>query len=451
MELELHDILKIHYASVQLKGLTVITGENNSGKSTIGKVLFSLLKATNNVRQVDKFKTDLLIRQQLEMIGRMLMRRFSITGKFNRPEQELPLLKDIPALSMDLISNVVSIDDVQTELEKAARQMSFTPRDVSIVREHCKKIRLFLISLTSPEKALKEEFTQISQSEFQEGLCSFGSNFSRITFHDDTADAAGSRMEVEINNNTINHVSLMGYTSLKDVTYVESPLYMHILDALRMADTISPISSRKPLNPFARIKAPYHLVDMADKLASAPDTFSLPPFDDNEYVSQLLRIKELTGGAFSVDSKTKRLTFKEGTHELPPVSVASGIKSFGVLQRLLQGGYLSPFRLLIWDEPEIHLHPQWQVEFCELIVELVSLGIPIVVSTHSPYFLQGLRYFAAKRGVEQSVTYYAPKQNPDGNLCDFEDVTDNLNEVFTLLAAPLQEIMNVDEARNTEQ
>ena len=41
------------------------------------------------------------------------------------------------------------------------------------------------------------------------------------------------------------------------------------------------------------------------------------------------------------------------------------------------------------------------------------------------------------------------EQNPETNLSTFNDVTNDLNKVFTLLAAPLREIMNVDAARNT--
>ena len=105
--------------------------------------------------------------------------------------------------------------------------------------------------------------------------------------------------------------------------------------------------------------------------------------------------------------------------------------------------------MLVLDEPEIHLHPEWQINFCKFIVELVSEGIPIVVSSHSPYFIQGLRYFAAAKGIEKEVTYYLAEQNSKTGLSTFNDVTNDLNKVFTLLAAPLREIMNVDAARNT--
>ena len=70
MNLKLHNILKIKDADIEIGGLTVLTGENNSGKSTVGKILFSILKATNNVRQLDKMKTVSIIRRELLSLKR---------------------------------------------------------------------------------------------------------------------------------------------------------------------------------------------------------------------------------------------------------------------------------------------------------------------------------------------------------------------------------------------
>ena len=150
-----------------------------------------------------------------------------------------------------------------------------------------------------------------------------------------------------------------------------------------------------------------------------------------------------------MDVMTKQLYFLRNGISIPAVSVASGIKSFGVLLRLLQTDSISTSKMLVLDEPEIHLHPEWQISFCQFIVELVAKGIPIVVSSHSPYFIQGLRYFAAAKGIEKDVVYYMAEQNQDSRLSSFKDVTNDLNQVFTLLAAPLRDIMNVDAARNS--
>ncbi|HIC78966.1 MAG TPA: ABC transporter ATP-binding protein, partial [Sulfurovum sp.] len=44
MELQLKNIGMIKEANVKLDGLTVIAGENDTGKSTVGKALYSILK-----------------------------------------------------------------------------------------------------------------------------------------------------------------------------------------------------------------------------------------------------------------------------------------------------------------------------------------------------------------------------------------------------------------------
>lgn len=45
MKVELKNINKIRNASIELNSLTVIAGANDSGKSTVGKILFSTIKA----------------------------------------------------------------------------------------------------------------------------------------------------------------------------------------------------------------------------------------------------------------------------------------------------------------------------------------------------------------------------------------------------------------------
>ena len=42
--------------------------------------------------------------------------------------------------------------------------------------------------------------------------------------------------------------------------------------------------------------------------------------------------------------------------------VATGIKAFSIIQLLLKNGHIDNRTLLIIDEPESHLHPQWIVE-----------------------------------------------------------------------------------------
>lgn len=436
MKLQLQNILKVASADIELGGLTVITGENDSGKSSIGKVLFSLLKATNNVKQVDKFKTLQFVNSHLLSIKRLFSR-------YNHAK----ILQDIQSISIDLVEKNLTVELSET-LKKEAVECGFTNRQAAILNDKFTQIQQNLSELENPVLAVKREFDIISRSEFMEPLSSYGTTHSSIYFHDDTTDADGSDISLTFENGKISNIKLWGDSSIEDITYVESPVYLHILDTLRMSSSVPTKSFRGMSNSLQKGNIPYHLGDMAEKILNTAE--DLPGlFRSNSYQLQLDEIRRLIGGNFTVDEKTKQLYFLRNGISIPAVSVASGIKSFGVLLRLLQTDSISTSKMLVLDEPEIHLHPEWQISFCQFIVELVAKGIPIVVSSHSPYFIQGLRYFAAAKGIEKDVVYYMAEQNQDSRLSSFKDVTNDLNQVFTLLAAPLRDIMNVDAARNS--
>lgn len=442
MNLKLHNILKIEDADIDLVGLTVLTGENNSGKSTVGKILFSLLKATNNVRQVDRIKTLSLVKAELLALKKMLHSRV----------ENLRLMDDVQSLSLNLMDGVVEIDELKQALEHEAEETNLSSRIRAVIRNRTARIAQFLVNLAKPELAVRTEFEAIAKSEFMESLSSFGSRESSIVFLDDTSDTEGCRVEVRIRDGKIQEVFQRGQSSLEDVTYIESPLYLHILNTLRLASTTHTVTMKGIPSSMKGESIPYHLADMAEKILSgADDLMGLPnagPYGE-DYRELLESINSVIKGEFILNNKTKQLSFEENGHAVPPVSVASGIKSFGVLQRLLQTESVSTYKLLIWDEPEIHLHPEWQVEFSRLIVELVARGIPVVVSSHSPYFVQALRYFASAKGIEKDVKYYMAEDSEVSGMAVIKEVTEDLNKVFTRLAAPLREIMNVDAVRNS--
>jgi predicted ATPase len=429
MRFELHHILKVEAANIEMGGLTVLTGENSSGKSTLGKTLFSLLKAVNNVRRTDKVKTIELLRVELLSIRRL----------FEREERVPATLDDVRLLGINLVDGALILADLRAELDAAAAAADFNARTNALMRGALARIGQYLDQYVSPESAFRTEFEAIARTEFREELASYEEGSGSIHFYDDSADAVGSAVGITITDRRFADVCMQGNTSFRDVTYVESSVYMNVLDALRRSGTFSSVAARQADG------LPYHLTDMADKMISSVDLSER--MLEAEFRDQLDHISGIVGGQFVLDDATKQLAFVQEGHEIQPVSVASGVKSFGVLQRLIENGAVSPSKLLIWDEPEIHLHPEWQVKFCGLLVDLVAVGIPIIVSTHSPYFLQGLRYFAAMRGIEREVRYYMAETNPTSGRSLFKEVTDDLNRVFALLAGPLHEIMNVDAVR----
>lgn len=55
----------------------------------------------------------------------------------------------------------------------------------------------------------------------------------------------------------------------------------------------------------------------------------------------------------------------------------------------------APNQLLIIDEPEMNLHPEGQAKLLEALAILVNLGVHVLITTHSPYFMAHLNNLVA--------------------------------------------------------
>ena len=51
MQIKISNIGKIKEADVTINGITVIAGENNTGKSTVGKALYAMFNSFVDVKQ----------------------------------------------------------------------------------------------------------------------------------------------------------------------------------------------------------------------------------------------------------------------------------------------------------------------------------------------------------------------------------------------------------------
>ena len=109
----------------------------------------------------------------------------------------------------------------------------------------------------------------------------------------------------------------------------------------------------------------------------------------------------------------------------------------GTLQALCEEGV----QIVILDEPEIHLHPEWQLVFAELIVLIhKEFGIHVLLNTHSPYFLNAIEVYAVKHGIDDKCKYYLASSNAE--VSNIEDVTNNIEAIYSKLARPLQDLEN---------
>ena len=120
-------------------------------------------------------------------------------------------------------------------------------------------------------------------------------------------------------------------------------------------------------------------------------------------------------------------------------NVSTGFKSFLILKTLLMNGSIEEGSTIILDEPEIHLHPEWQLVLAELIVLIYKeFGVHVLLNTHSPYFLRAIQVYSAKHKIADKCKYYLSELSDD--IAVITDVSDNIEKIYSKLSQPLQKL-----------
>lgn len=70
----------------------------------------------------------------------------------------------------------------------------------------------------------------------------------------------------------------------------------------------------------------------------------------------------------------------------------------------------------MFDEPEEGMHPEWQLDFIE---KLLDIKVPFALTTHSPYILQSLIHYTKKSDAD--VKYYTVEHNNEAGYAESKE------------------------------
>lgn len=401
MELKVHNFAKIKEANIKLDGITVIAGENNTGKSTIGKILFSMF---NSLKDIDG-RIETLREEQIgdaifkwNRSYRIQRIRISsdIVKQFN-PSNDILEVKDILHEALGRFSYNKNIDI--NELTKTVFDILQAPKE---------NVRLELI-----QRYFNEMFHRQITPLNNEGCESIVSLFIknnpiRLKFMKNECEEYERNFEIQ-------HKAI----------FIDNPF---IMDKLNSSYRITSVTD----------KMIYNLVHIKSEL------------DDNLFSSvmakdKLKKIFEIMNHAINgnvIQTSEGEFYYKDdgASEPLNVCNLSTGLKSFALLKLLLERGLLENRDVIIFDEPEIHLHPQWQVVYAETIVLLQKyFDLTIVVTTHSPYFLDAISLFSKKHEIEDKCNYYLSELE-DG-VAKIENVNDHIDFIYQKMASPL-DILN---------
>jgi predicted ATP-dependent endonuclease of OLD family len=407
MVFEINNIGKIQKAAIEMRGITVIAGNNNTGKSTYGKILYCIFNAFCNAKNI-------IYEERKGTIENIIIRSFHIS----------PYRNKFRTFVNTIIEHQSSKEEIRDLLEEALHNK--------------------LVPTNNMEDTINTVFEKIVQS-------------NKITNKQIQKTILTRFLRAEFGNRIIhvNHVEEMGTISLKikgkilsasiennecidftdDVGIIHNALY---IDTPFILDEITFYYPHFIKNGSGHRK---YLLESLSK--SSDDVSAVEEILAREQLQRVLsNIRNVVNGEFKqIDDD---FMFQEDGLNVPlgMFNISTGMKPFLIIKRLLEAGEIKERGILIFDEPEIHLHPEWQLKYAELLVLLQKeFNLNILLTTHSPYFLNAIEVYSKKNNISGHCNYYLT--DTQGDMCTIQEVIGDLDLVYQKLARPFQELENL--------
>ncbi len=447
MDIKIKNFGKIKEADIDLSGLALIAGPNDSGKSTVGKCLFALIKSVANYPQYyNQIKTQQLYQEYFNPLRIDAERRSSnfireLLGYRITTKDDTILKTNIISLFSDELKEASidkKIEYLKYILETSKREEGFTAKIKEVIEK--------AINFLSKNSSQNEQMSFICNRIFRDV---FSGNLINSAHQNDTSSIKYSNnknlLSIDITKNNITVKDFKPeIPSLIDATFIDNPLLLE-----------------KETDRYNRIW--FHIFnDMNEAEINisndiiAKKNRAIKGINRESYYEELFKdFNEIFQKAeFQYDIQEERLKYKVNSEasSLEISNIASGSKAFGLLYVLLKSGVILKDSLLILDEPENHLHPEWQLKYAQIICKMVKNGFHILMTSHSPYMIQAIKTYSEKEEIlDNKVNFYFATQDTDYNynkIINIRDKAGNLNDdiIFDSLYAPIEKLDEINEA-----
>lgn len=426
MRLKLKNIGMLKEAELTLHKLCVIAGENDNGKSTVGKIVFCILKAVNRYKEDLRESKEYTIAEKLQEIYFLLR---SETRAAN--EGILDQLGILRSISLRSKVNEESWTSICESIEGILEHQEVSAKATEQVQQIVQDITELIVEPEDAKKQIESAFGKIFAAEFDASLLLQGASEGQIQLFDNDIELLNLKIDRESGVSLLSNVEPI---ELKDATFIDSPLILNNHDLLIRSQTLLDMDRRR-IGYSGMAYTTLHTKDLFDKLRQPvmPDDL----LSSAKAKQQQDKLAAIVGGTISYEKGARDFVFTREQQNVSIKNTASGIKVFGLLQILLANDFVSEKTMLIFDEPENHLHPKWQLKLADLLVEMVSNGIYVLVSSHSPYMIEALKRFSERAGLADQSGFFLAEQQ---SIRD----EDRLEDIFQVLSEPFEIFRQMD-------
>lgn len=404
-------------ADIAINGITVLAGANGAGKSTLARWLHYIV----NISYI--YDTNRFEEYQQNLVNEI--RQYATAKKeLAESNDEVDMLSkakksilDIKYNGIETADEVLSIYMAATkqfceELKKALPTMSQNALTRILNYLHIERksyesddtlIERFLEERTKKGMSEKESFLLAIKKRPVEKFF----EKTRKTYHETDRPNSISFQEDGVEIITDKKIgSLLG---LDDAIYIDTPMALSVTDST---------------NHFWN--------ELLFMLKNQDENIDI----SREAKKMLKRITLITGGEV-IEKKDvfgqKELfyTRKSDNLTIKLENAATGIKTFAYIEQLLRKGYLTNRTVLIIDEPEAHLHPQWIVEFARLLVLLnKEIGLKIMVASHDPDMVSAIRYVSEAEGILDNTNFYLAGPDEGTETYTYKHLGTDIESIF---------------------
>lgn len=446
LELKIANLGPIDEATVQVGPFTVFAGPNNTGKTLVSKMLYSILDARNANHALVYFEAfsnwitssfDLnlqrhygdrgehslsAVRKGVEKINSILQ-----AVRPSHPSQsELDALKVVqPALVAEVEKVKGHLhaleNDIKTRKAGGHASSSDMHGDLEIIRDHLEKFFSDLEWAIRHGWSYKVRQNVYGNFQVPDFFTFEGDGDSLLYF---SVQGVGELQEDEADFEFIPSPQIVeNGQSFPEVFYLESPFYWKLKNPLESIK----LGSRSPLEHSLN-GVPDYFYDLAAALRRTHIDHPLTGIHN--------RLHDAIGGKIAL-SEAGDLEFQKDGQSIPISITSAGVANMGMLALLIERGALDRGSFLFFDEPESNLHSAWQVEMAAILFELARQGVNVVVSTHSMTILKWLEVHV-KENPEDRELVRLNKFPPDAEWNDDMDAV--LAEVKQSLTKPFSDL-----------
>ena len=408
MKLKIKNIGKIKDSIIEFNGLTVIAGINSTGKSTVSKILYCIFNSLNNFNLNNAYEIKNSLRRHI----------YSLFDFFRESVDISNYIEELFKLRNERVNNeiVVQVIDNAVNSIKDNGGVSIPDEEFAVQRINIQNTILNILK-TNDEVYKLNRCNREFQNEFGKQINSlFNDNAGEIVLNLKNKDYI-----FKFENDKLMHFS-HDINILYDILYYDDPNLISDLSLWRRNRTRNDKIARFILNNDnntidevilnERLNCISHLIEIID-------------------VGSLKKNSSI--GYAVLDNKYRK--------PLNVNNLSMGSKALLVLVQIFYSSFMKDKNLLILDEPEIHLHPDWQIILAEMIVLIQrEFSLTCLINTHSPYFLNAIETYTNKYKTNDICKYYFAKNDNENKFSSFTDCTNNIDIIYKSLSKSFDEL-----------